>query len=222
MESQQIITAVNNCLKSLSLPVKVGIILLVFTFVCSHLPAQKIWEERKGCVSSQGNLAPGYLFAQKSVTAYFDGDIEMFLDDRYAPTGAIWLSFATTDKSQVGVRANHAIFWGFNYHFLKPSRFDPFIGITPGIGLARAGYQTEEGIKLTPYSPVPLIATTIGCNYYVGSIFHFFVKVQGVAGQMFSTLPVPKRLDELKFLAGLGWNIRVYKPKKHSHWGKEV
>jgi len=41
--------------------------LLVFFMASSSSHAQKIWEERKGCVSSQGNLAPGYLFAQKAV-----------------------------------------------------------------------------------------------------------------------------------------------------------
>ena len=194
--------------------------MLVFFMASTSLHAQKIWEERKGCVSLQGNLAPGYLFAQKAVTAYVDGDVELFLDDRFSFTGAAWCSFATSDKSHVGLRANHAIFWGVNYHFLKPSRFDPYIGFTPGVGLVRAAYKSGEDIKLTPFSLAPLVCVSVGCNYYVGSIFHFFVRVEGVAGQMFSTLPVPQRLDEIKFMAGLGYNIRMWKPRKHDKWAK--
>jgi hypothetical protein len=190
------------------------------TIIFFQLPAQKIWDERKGCISTQGNLAPGYMFEQKNVTAYVDGDMELFLDDRFAFTGSIWASFATTDKSQTGIKMNDAVFGGANYHFLKPGRFDPFVGFTPGVGMVRAAYQSGEGIKMTPYSLAPLAGLTIGCNYYVGSIFHFFVKVEGVAGEMFSTLPTPQRLDEIKFMAGLGYNIRMWKTRKHDTWRK--
>jgi hypothetical protein len=194
------------------------ICLLLFVAATPQSQAQKIWTERKGSISAQGNLAPGYLFAQKSVSAYVNGDVEIFIDDRASFIGQAWISFATTEKNKAGLRANHAIFWGANYHFLKPGRWDPYVGFTPGMGLVRAGYKSGEDIKLTPFSVVPLVSISAGCNYYVGSIFHFFVKVQGVSGQMFSDLPVPKRLDELKFMAGLGWNLRMWKPKKHDTW----
>lgn len=193
-------------------------LILLIMLLCLQSQAQKIWEERKGCIMAQGNLAPGYLFAQKSVAAYVDGDLELFLDDRASFIGSAWVSFATSEKNKPGLRANHAIFWGANYHFLKPCRWDPYVGFTPGMGLVRASYKDGEQLKYTPFSVVPLVGLSFGCNYYVGSIFHFFVKVQGVSGQMFTTLPVPKRLDELKFMAGLGWNLRMWKPKKHDVW----
>ncbi len=187
-------------------------------FIVTQLPAQKIWEERKGCINSQGDLAPGYMFSEKTLTAYVDGDMEIFFDDRVAFTGALWISFPTTPKDRPGIKANHAVLWGGNYHFLKPSRWDPFIGFTPGLGLVQDAYRSGDELKVTPYSAVPLISASIGCNYYVGSVFHFFVKIQGVEGQMFSTLPSAKRLDELKFTAGLGWNLRIWKPRKHDMW----
>lgn len=192
-----------------------SIFAVVFVLLALQAGAQKIWEERTGCLSAQGNLAPGYLFAQKSVSAYVDGDIQVFINNKVAITGAAWVSFATNDKSHAGLRANHAIFWGAEYHFLKPSRIDPFISFTPGLGLVRASYLNAEDVKLTPFAIVPLMGLSIGCNYYVGSVFHFFVKVQGVAGQVFSSLPAPARLDEIKFMAGLGFNLRAWKPKHH-------
>src|ERR1019366_7044345 len=137
-------------------------ILATAVLLFTELPAQRIWEERKGCVALQGDVAPGYLFAQKSVSAYINGDIQMFVDDRCAFTRSIWISFATTRKNQPGLKANHAIFWGIEYHFLKPGRLDPFIGITPGLGLVRAAYINGEELKLTPFSPVPLVAASIG------------------------------------------------------------
>lgn len=189
---------------------------IAISFMGGSVFAQKIWEERTGCVISQGDLAPGYLFSSKRVTAYVDGDVALFFDNRFAMEGAIWASFATASQGLTGVRKNEAVFWGAEYHFLKPSRWDPFVSLTPGAGLVQVAYYNTEGVlKYTPYTVVPLGSLSVGCNYYVGSIFHFFLKLQGVVGQVSSTLPYTQRLDELKFTGGLAYNIRLWKPKKY-------
>ncbi len=188
-------------------------LILMIAFICNALQAQKIWEERTGCAIAQGDLAPGYLFAQKTVSAYLDGDAALFLDNNFAVEGALWCSFATAAAGPTGIKRNEALFWGAEYHFLKPSRWDPFVSFTPGVGLVQVAYAEEGVIKNTPYTPVPLASAAFGCNYYVGSIFHFFVKVQGVVGQVSSTLPKTQRLDELKFTGGLAFNLRFWKPK---------
>jgi hypothetical protein len=203
---------------------QIRIIILFLTLMVSisqRVSAQRIWEVRKGCVRTQGNLGGGYLFSQKAVSAYFNGEMEVFFDDRFAYTGAMCASFLTNRKNDVGLKANHAIFAGANYHFLKPKRWDPYIGLTPGVGLVRAAYRNGDELKKTPFTLAPLISAQIGCNFYVCSFLHFFVKVQGVAGQMFSTLPTPQRLDEMKFMGGLGWNLRLWKPKVRDTWGKQ-
>ncbi len=190
------------------------LLLLLSALTFSNVSAQKIWEQRKGCVRAQGNLAPGYLFSQKTASAYVTGDMDLFFDNRVSFTGSAWGSFALNHKNLTGIKANHAVFGGLNYHFLKAGRFDPYVGFTPGLGIVQVAYKDGEEIKRTPYAPVPLVSASLGCNYYIGWIFHVFVKVQGVSGQVFSTLPAPVRLDELKITAGLGWNIRLWKPKK--------
>jgi hypothetical protein len=187
-------------------------LILMLAFICKTTQAQKIWEERTGCAIAQGDLAPGYLFAQKTVTAYVDGNAALFLDNNFAMEGALWGSFATAAAGPTGIKKNEALFWGAEYHFLKPSRWDPFVSFTPGVGLVQVAYSEEGIIKNTPYTPVPLASASIGCNYYVGSIFHFFVKVQGVVGQVTSTLPTTQRLDELKFTGGLAfWKPKGYR-----------
>ncbi len=205
---------------SIGKTVKFAAVLCASLLLCAtNSKAQKIWETRKGSLRAQGNLAPGYLFSQKFLAAYITGEAEVFLDDRTALNGAVWVSFVTNRKDAVGITANHALFTGINYHFLKPGRFDPFIGLSPGMGLVQAAYRDDEGIlQRSKFSPIPLIGASAGCNYYVGWFFHFFVKVQGVAGQMFGDLPAPVRVDELKITAGLGWNIRAWKPKKRDVW----
>ena len=192
------------------------LLLAMLACICSAAPAQKIWEERTGCVISQGDLAPGYLFAQKAVTAYVDGDAAIFFENHFAAEGAIWISFATAAQGATAVKLNDALFWGAEYHFLKPSRWDPFVSLTPGVGLVQVAYNGDGGdIQRTPYTIVPLGALSVGCNYYVGSIFHFFIKVQGVVGQVSSTLPTTQRLDEMKFAGGLAFNLRLWKPKNY-------
>ncbi len=200
---------------------RVKYILQVFIFMClssQNVLAQKIWETRKGCIRTQGNFSGGYLFGQKAASAYLNGDIDVFVDDRVGVTGSAFYSFALNRNNQTGLKANHAVFFGINYHFLKPQRFDPFIGFTPGMGLVQAAYKDGDVLKRTPYAAVPLLSATIGFNYYVGSIFNFFAKVQGVTGHVVSTMPSAMRLDELKFMAGLGWNLRMWKPKVKDTW----
>ena len=200
-------------------PVKLAL-LLMLAIVCATIQAQKIWEARTGCAIAQGDLAPGYLFAQKTVTAYLDGDAALFFDNHFAAEGAVWASFATAAAGPAGVRVNDALFWGAEYHPLKPNRWDPFVSFTPGVGLVRVAYIGDEGIVTrTPYTAVPLGSASIGCNYYVGSIFHFFLKLQGVVGQVSSTLPHTQRLDELKFVGGLVFNLRLWKPKDYKPKG---
>lgn len=196
-------------------------ILQVFIFMClssQNVLSQKIWETRKGCIRTQGNFSGGYLFGQKTASAYLNGDVDVFVDDRVGITGSAFYSFALNRNNQTGLKANHAVFFGINYHFLKPQRFDPFIGFTPGMGLVQAAYKDGDVLKRTPYAAVPLLSATIGFNYYVGSIFNFFAKVQGVTGHVVSTMPSAMRLDELKFMAGLGWNLRMWKPKVKDTW----
>ncbi len=70
MEAKRVKTKMKELLIS-----RAGLVLLL-SIIAIQLPAQKVWDERKGCISAQGNLAPGYLFAQKTVSAYVNGDIE--------------------------------------------------------------------------------------------------------------------------------------------------
>ena len=188
----------------------IGILLMVLGINTS---AQRIWEERKGCFRGQGNLAAGYLFQQRQVGAYITGDMDLFFDNKVSMAGSAWYSFAVTNKDQPGLRANHAIFGGLNYHFTKKGRFDPYIGLTPGVSLVSVAYREGETMRTSSICPVPVISAAVGMNYYIGSIFHFFAKVQGVSGQTLGNIPVHTRLEEIKITAGLGWNIRIWKPK---------
>ncbi len=165
-------------------------------------PAQKIWEHRKGCIRTQGNIAGGYLFHQKQWMPYFAGDLDYYLENQVSAGGSFWCSLLFSKQQKPGVKLNTAVFGGMNYHFTKKGRFDPFIDLQPGFGLVNVAYTQGDVLKQTGYTPVPLLSATVGCNYYVGSIFLFFAKVQGLTGQIFREMPRPARLDELRISAG--------------------
>ena len=172
--------------------------------------AQPIVENRKGNLRAQGNLAGGYLFAQKAAGAYLAGDFDLFIDERVSITGAGWYGFKISDNT-TGLIRNHAIFSGFNYHPVKKGRWDPFIGLSPGLAIAELNYSDNEGIVQQTVGVAPLISGEVGFNYYVGSVFNLFVKARGVTGQTHGDAPTPTRLDEIKITAGLGWNLRLWK-----------
>lgn len=214
MESQKIVCINKAYLRTEIIKYIVAAFTLCYTLgAVECADAQRIWIERKGCFRSQGNLGGGYLFKQKAISGYLNGEMELFLDERFSYTGAISYSFLMLKENQVGIQKNHAVYSGANFHFIKAHRCDPFIGLTPGIGMVKVAYREGEQIKSTPYTLVPLLSAQVGCNFYIASFLNFFLKVQGITGQVFSTLPAPQRLDELKFMGGMGIHFRAWKPK---------
>jgi hypothetical protein len=182
-------------------------------FLASTTTAQPILQQRKGNFRAQGNIAGAYIFQQKTFVPYLTGDMDLFFDNHVALAGSVWVSLPI-GKIKSGLKQNHAVFGGINYHPLKKGRWDPYIGLTPGIGLVQAEETNGELVTRTRLSPVPLLSASVGCNYYIGSIFNFFVKAQGVSGQFFKVEHRAIRLDDLRLTAGLGFNFQLWKPRQ--------
>lgn len=183
-----------------------------FFLIASDLFAQKIWEERKGMARGQGNVAAGYFLSRREFSGYVTGDAEYFIDNRAGFSGELWYNLPFRSVSQ-GFWKHHSIYAGMNWHFLKPQKFDPFIGLSPGISMANEKYlDMQSTMQSTDYKIIPDISFTMGCNYYIGSIFHFYLRLKYVYSD-FTGINESTRLDELKITAGLGWNLRIVKPK---------
>lgn len=185
-------------------------ITILLTAITALVSAQPIAERRVGSLRAQGNLAGGYLFSQKTFSASAAGDFDLFADDNVSVTGEVWYGFKTHNKP-IGLLHNHALFWGFNYHPLKKGRWDPYIGLSPGMAWVQAGYYDGEGVAIKTFGVAPLVSGVIGCNYYAGSLFHFFVKARPVAGRFRGASAEFTSLSEMKIYAGLGWNVRLWK-----------
>lgn len=189
---------------------KLILVPLLLAVLCTRAQVVPITQARTGFVRAQGNLAGGYLFSQKSYTAYLAGDADVYLSERVSVAGEIWYSLATNDDN---LRQNHSIFGGLSYHPVQHSRWDPYVGFSPGMGLAKLDYENEGTRHTSALTPVPLLGVVTGCNWYVGSIFHLFVKVRWTNGQVMGDAPFRTPLHELKITGGLGWNLRAWKPK---------
>ncbi|GIV32589.1 MAG: hypothetical protein KatS3mg031_0124 [Chitinophagales bacterium] len=178
------------------------------------LTAQPITESKKGCVRAQGNLAGGYLPAQQQASAYLAADLDVFVDDKLSITGEGWYGF-NLNRQQTGLQKNHALHWGFNYHPIRKGKLDPYFGLSPGLGIAEIGRQSEDRRTQRATGYAALLSGAIGMNYYIGSVFHLFLKVRATAGQVRAAPSEPFiPLHEVKLTAGLGWNMRLWSPQE--------
>lgn len=191
-------------------------VILITVFLISTLvsQSQSVKFDRTGIIRAQANLASGYLFAQKEFGAYVCGDIDVYVSPRVSVTGEGWYGF-NFHSNDAGLRDNHSLFFGLNYHFIDHEKWDPYIGLSPGAGFVTTGYNDSLSVlRQSRLMGAPLVSLTAGCNWYVGSIFHFFLKIRFVTGQVMGDPPTPTRLEELKISGGLGWNLKCWNKKK--------
>lgn len=163
---------------------------------------------KKYLLRTQGNLSVGYMLKQKTVPAYIGGDFDYFIDERVSWYGeGSFFVTGTSDEIGYKIKHNHAILSGVNIHLTKEKRFDPYIGINPGIMISQFG-STDMiiGPQYTKVGVSPVFSAAVGINYYVGSIFNFFVRARYIQGQFFANSMERIPLSEFRFSAGLGWN----------------
>lgn len=193
---------------------KIATALLVIVACIANITAQKDSVPKTGMLRAQANISGGYLFSQKKYAPYISGNADYYINESFSVTGEIWGSFDIIPETETGLRKNYAAFLGLNYHPVKFSRWDPYVGFSAGASLHTVNFYVDTLIRESPVQFSPVIGVTAGLNYYVGSIFHFFVQCKFVAGGSNSSAYGRTYLEELKFSGGLGWNFTPRKKKK--------
>lgn len=159
-------------------------------------------------VRSMATFSPGVLLSQKSGVVSLSGNFNYYLQEQISFQGEGSYFLANLDKSEF-ITKNHQLFGGFSYHFLSQKRTDLFLGLHPGVSFFQsATVAPTDFIILSKLEVIPLISFSGGLNYYVGSIFHFLLHIRYVQGQAF-TSGIRTPLSELRFMAGLGFNLGV-------------
>lgn len=182
---------------------KAIVIGIVLSLICMSTLTQAQISKRHG-LRTMGTLSPGYMVGLKEGVVSLSGSWSYYLNEHISVHGEG--SYLLSNLTGTMVGKNHSLLGGLNYHINKNSRFDPFVGMQPGIG-----FFTRHGNELNTYKSeiVQLISFVAGMNYYVGSIFNFFVHFRYLQGQSLSYLPVRVPLSEIRLMAGLGFNLGV-------------
>lgn len=183
---------------------KAIVIGIVLSLICISTLTQAQISKRHG-LRTMGTLSPGYMVGLKEGVVSLSGSWSYYLNEHVSVHGE-GSYFLTSLNDFSRVSNNSSLLGGVNYHFTANQRFDPFVGMQPG-----AGFFTLEGGKLVSYKMevVPLISFVGGVNYYVGSIFNFFIHLRYIQGQAINNPAAKISLSEIRLMAGLGLNLGV-------------
>ena len=187
---------------------------VVLFLLSANITAQKDSVIKTGMLRAQANISGGYLFQSQKYAPYISANLDYYINENFSITGESWISFDIIGMDQIGLRKNYATFAGLNYHPVRKSRWDPYIGFSAGASIHTINYFQDTLIRESPIQFSPLIGVSVGLNYYVGSIFHFFAQCKFVAGGSNSSVYGRTYLEELKISGGLGWNFTPRKKKK--------
>jgi hypothetical protein len=193
---------------------KIALTWFVLALLWAQLAAQKDSVAKTGLLRAQANISGGYLFSQKKYAPYISANLDYYINESFSITGESWFSFDIVPDNQTGLRKNFSTFLGLNYHPVRYSRWDPYIGFAAGVGLHTVNFYQDTTLRESPVQLSPIVGVTAGLNYYIGSIFHFFVQCKFVAGGSNSSTYGRIYLEELKFSGGLGWNFTPRKKQK--------
>jgi len=176
-------------------------------FMISASGQDKI-KKAKG-IRLMGTFSPAVLTSIGEPVYYLTGHWNYYFNEHISLVGE-GSYYMSSLKSPSEITANHKLLGGFNYHLKSESRFDTFIGLQMGIGLV--GGQSLQLINVKRLNEVvPLISPTVGMNYYVGSIFHFFGHLRFNSGTSLEAFSEKRNMDEWQMLVGLGLNFGVKK-----------
>lgn len=171
----------------------------------------------KGLLRAQGNVSSGVMLKSPGTSIYIHGDLEYYLEPGISIRSESYY-FLGTFNAEPTFAMNHSNFSGVMYHFHTNGKFDPYMGVQPGIALTQLAKPVLPGPDSAQWSPAsvssysynfsPLFSVSAGFNYYAYKFFNLFVHVKYAAGKHLSDIQ-PESLSELKMTFGLGWNVWV-------------
>lgn len=176
------------------------------TLILSSGVAQESPFINTGLISARLTLSPSIKFAGGSSDFYLHGNLEGYISNAISLAGEGYFYLGTLASVQEVFRYNHSLFFGASRHFIK-NRQDLYVGLQPGLAFTKLNPHNPPGT--TQAGVNPLMSFVSGYNYYVGKIFHYFIQVRCVLGN--HNYDSPHSLSELRFSAGLGFNLQSRK-----------
>lgn len=184
-------------------------VFIIYCLLSSNILAQQDATERIGMFRGQANLAGSYILPFKQFGTFITGDFNYYLNPRVSMTGEGWFMLPATEKQLL--TAHHNLLGGLTWHLSTHTRWDPYLAFTPGISFTAQRDTTEGKNRITPIALSPTLTLAAGCNYYAGSIFHFFIKIRYLYTNLTAHELPSSTLHEIRITAGLGFNFKKIK-----------
>jgi len=182
------------------------VLFLLFCFVTGN--AQDIIP-RKGLIKGMATISPAKMFGYNESYFYLHGNLEGYLSDKVSVSGDAYMFLGEQTKSPEGFKYINNVFFGLNYHFVKGNG-DLYLGVQPGVCIAQLKTESPKVIE-AHVGTSPVFSSILGYNYFVGKYFNFFLQARYIAGS--HNYDLHKSLSEIRFSAGLGFNINTIKKK---------
>ena len=178
-------------------------------FIIGNNKAQDAQIIRKGLLRAQGTISTSRMLSVSESNFYLHGNLEGYVSEKISFAGEVYYSLGNISGKNSSFDYNHSLFFGSSYHITKKNS-DLYFGIQPGVSFTKL---KEDAILMdVRHAGVnPLFSSLIGYNFYVNKFFHFFLQSRLVLGQ--HNFDVHKDLSEIRFSAGLGFNINAIKTK---------
>ncbi|MEP7127804.1 MAG: hypothetical protein ABI729_03005 [Chitinophagales bacterium] len=181
------------------------VILFLLMLVPSCLFAQRNKKSfiQRDMFSCGAGVAGGLFVSHPIQDIYINGSIEYFMERRISVKIDAFL-FMPDYNFEGQLQKNSSILMGAAYHF-PYKRWDTYISVQPGLafpGLSsgNTAIPVETGVE-------PVIAMNGGLSYYLFNNLHFYTSVGYVHGTYYPESPESFHLDEIRIVAGLGFNV---------------
>jgi len=196
-------------------PKKIIYMLIIMAF-CNDACAQQ--EEQPTVINRtlmmQATVSPGYMFYHKGLwDSYFHATLEWCFDNRVS-IRCDGSYFFTTQGDFKPFKMNHSLLLGAFYHF-PVRKLDFYAGLQPGASMVQQrDYIYNDSLISNPRIKVaPLITAAVGVNYFFWKYMNLFLSLKYVHGNHLPQYGKAIPLDELRFSAGLGFQLQFKKRK---------
>ena len=170
---------------------------------------------RFGLLKADFTIAPGWDVHEGMTNIYLHGGLAYYLGRRISLESDGYYFIDTQGDGRL--MHNHNVFFGMAYH--RPfKRFDPFIGLQPGISLIQMRRDNanliDSWVTQSTLKPAPAISATIGFNLYIWKYVHFLTSLRYVHAEHPVEWGQNLPLDEFRISFGLCWNVNTVRNKE--------
>jgi hypothetical protein len=153
---------------------------------------------------TSATFAPGFMSGQKSANYYLHGHAFVFIDRLVSLRGDAFVSLRSNNADRI-FEMHHTFSAGPSLHILHGDVADPYIGL--GVGFSYSRLKSDLIGEPNSNALNPLVMPHLGCRFYAEQWFYFFAETHYAIGKHFAEQRPAVKFNELRFAAGLGFQI---------------